>query len=49
MIMKANLFLRLHADGSENPNQSGFAVLTPAEGSPYERDLCGKPSNPLKR
>lgn len=43
---KANLFLRLHADGSENPNESGFAVLTPAEGSPYtKRDLCGKSSN----
>lgn len=36
---KANLFLRLHADGSENPNQSGFAVLTPAEGSPYTKEI----------
>lgn len=36
---KANLFLRLHADGSENPNQSGFAVLTPAEGSPYTKAI----------
>jgi len=36
---KANLFLRLHADGSENPNQSGFAVLTPAEGSPYTQEI----------
>lgn len=36
---KADLFLRLHADGSENPNQSGFAVLTPAEGSPYTKDI----------
>ncbi|MFK4415297.1 N-acetylmuramoyl-L-alanine amidase [Bacillus sp. RC251] len=36
---KANLFLRLHVDGSENPNQSGFAVLTPAEGSPYTKEI----------
>lgn len=36
---KANLFLRLHADGSENPNQSGFAVLTPAKGSPYTKEI----------
>lgn len=36
---KANLFLRLHADGSENPNQSGFAVLTPAEDSPYTKEI----------
>ncbi|PEL95758.1 N-acetylmuramoyl-L-alanine amidase [Bacillus cereus] len=36
---KANLFLRLHADGSENPNQSGFAVLTSAEGSPYTKEI----------
>jgi len=36
---KANLFLRLHADGAENPNQSGFAVLTPAEGSPYTKEI----------
>ncbi|MDJ1477574.1 N-acetylmuramoyl-L-alanine amidase [Bacillus sp. LS15-K4] len=36
---KANLFLRLHADGSANPNQSGFAVLTPAEGSPYTKEI----------
>ncbi len=36
---KANLFLRLHADGSENPNQSGFAVLTPAEGSPFTKEI----------
>ncbi len=36
---KANLFLRLHADGSENPSQSGFAVLTPAEGSPYTKEI----------
>ncbi|MGG0302752.1 N-acetylmuramoyl-L-alanine amidase [Bacillus albus] len=36
---KANLFVRLHADGSENPNQSGFAVLTPAEGSPYTKEI----------
>ncbi|PFE11515.1 N-acetylmuramoyl-L-alanine amidase [Bacillus cereus] len=36
---KANLFLRLHADGSENPNQSGFAVLTPAEGSTYTKEI----------
>ncbi|PGW67214.1 N-acetylmuramoyl-L-alanine amidase [Bacillus thuringiensis] len=36
---KANLFLRLHADGSENPNESGFAVLTPAEGSPYTKEI----------
>lgn len=36
---KANLFLRLHADGSENPNQSGFAVLTPSEGSPYTKEI----------
>lgn len=36
---KVDLFLRLHADGSENPNQSGFAVLTPAEGSPYTKEV----------
>ena len=36
---KANLFLRLHADGSENPNQSGFAVLTPAKESPYTKEI----------
>ncbi|MCW9131848.1 N-acetylmuramoyl-L-alanine amidase [Bacillus paramycoides] len=36
---KANLFLRLHADGSENPNQSGFAVLTPAEGNQYTKEI----------
>ncbi|MBK5434260.1 N-acetylmuramoyl-L-alanine amidase [Bacillus sp. TH25] len=36
---KANLFLRLHADGSENKNQSGFAVLTPAEGNPYTKEI----------
>ncbi|MCP1395287.1 MULTISPECIES: N-acetylmuramoyl-L-alanine amidase [Bacillus cereus group] len=36
---KANLFLRLHADGSENPNESGFAVLTPAEGNPYTKEI----------
>ncbi|PFI36505.1 N-acetylmuramoyl-L-alanine amidase [Bacillus thuringiensis] len=26
-------------DGSENPNQSGFAVLTPAEDSPYTKEI----------
>ncbi|MED1409146.1 MULTISPECIES: N-acetylmuramoyl-L-alanine amidase [Bacillus] len=36
---KANLFLRLHADGSENSNQSGFAVLTPAEGNQYTKEI----------
>ncbi|OKA39296.1 N-acetylmuramoyl-L-alanine amidase [Bacillus cereus] len=36
---KANLLLRPHADGSENPHQSGFAVLTPAEGSPYTKEI----------
>lgn len=36
---KANLFLRLHADGSENPNQSGFAVLTSAEGNQYTKEI----------
>ncbi|MES9667917.1 N-acetylmuramoyl-L-alanine amidase [Bacillus nitratireducens] len=36
---KANLFLRLHADGSENQNQSGFAVLTPAEGNLYTKEI----------
>ncbi|KFM98945.1 N-acetylmuramoyl-L-alanine amidase [Bacillus clarus] len=36
---KANLFLRLHADGSENAGQSGFAVLTPAEGNQYTKEI----------
>ncbi|QUG86057.1 N-acetylmuramoyl-L-alanine amidase [Bacillus nitratireducens] len=36
---KADLFLRLHADGSENQNQSGFAVLTPAEGNLYTKEI----------
>ncbi|MEN1937631.1 N-acetylmuramoyl-L-alanine amidase [Paenibacillus sp. 102] len=36
---QANLFLRLHADGSENPAQKGFAVLTPAEGNTYTKGI----------
>lgn len=32
---KADLFVRLHADGSENPATSGFSVLIPAKESPY--------------
>lgn len=36
---QANLFLRLHADGSESPAQKGFAVLTPAEGSEYTKGI----------
>ncbi|SDY59438.1 N-acetylmuramoyl-L-alanine amidase [Bacillus sp. 166amftsu] len=36
---QANVFLRLHADGSENQAQKGFAVLTPAEGNQYTKDI----------
>ncbi|HEK9100821.1 N-acetylmuramoyl-L-alanine amidase [Bacillus pfraonensis] len=36
---QANLFLRLHADGSENRAQTGFAVLTPAEGNTYTKEI----------
>lgn len=32
---KADLFVRIHADGAEDPNVSGFSVLTPAQNSPY--------------
>lgn len=36
---QADLFLRLHADGSENQAQKGFAVLTPAEGNTYTKEI----------
>ncbi|KEK24496.1 N-acetylmuramoyl-L-alanine amidase [Bacillus gaemokensis] len=36
---QANLFLRLHADGSENPAQKGFAVLAPAEENNYTKGI----------
>lgn len=36
---QADLFLRLHADGSENRAQKGFAVLTPAEGNTYTKGI----------
>lgn len=36
---QADLFLRLHADGSENQAQKGFAVLTPAEGNTYTKGI----------
>ncbi|OAH54544.1 MULTISPECIES: N-acetylmuramoyl-L-alanine amidase [Bacillaceae] len=32
---EADLFVRLHADGSENPATSGFSVLIPAKENPY--------------
>ncbi|MFD3446797.1 N-acetylmuramoyl-L-alanine amidase [Microbacteriaceae bacterium 4G12] len=35
----ANLLLRIHADGSDNPNKKGFAVLTPAEDNPYTKAI----------
>ncbi len=43
---KANLFLRLHADGSENPKRKWICCIdTGRRKSVYERDLCGKSSN----
>ncbi|WP_243524860.1 N-acetylmuramoyl-L-alanine amidase [Bacillus pseudomycoides] len=36
---QADLFLRLHADGSENQAQKGFVVLTPAEGNTYTKGI----------
>ena len=31
----ADLFIRIHADGSTNPKQKGFSVLTPSSKNPY--------------
>ncbi|MEY8349039.1 N-acetylmuramoyl-L-alanine amidase [Bacillus cereus] len=36
---QADLFLRLHADGSENQAQKGFAVLTPAAENTYTKGI----------
>ena len=36
---QANLFLRLHADDSEDQGQKGFAVLAPAEGNTYTKGI----------
>jgi N-acetylmuramoyl-L-alanine amidase len=32
---KADLFVRIHADGAEDPNVTGLSVLTPAQNNPY--------------
>ena len=32
---RADLFIRIHADGSENPNTKGLSVLTPSSNDPY--------------
>lgn len=36
---KADLFVRIHADGAEDPTVSGFSVLTPAANSPYTKEI----------
>ncbi|WP_345240394.1 N-acetylmuramoyl-L-alanine amidase [Pontibacillus salipaludis] len=36
---KADLFIRIHADGSQNPDQSGFSVLVPSKDSTRTRGL----------
>lgn len=36
---KADLFIRIHADGSTNQNVRGLSVLTPAKDSPYTRAI----------
>ncbi|PGZ98134.1 N-acetylmuramoyl-L-alanine amidase [Bacillus pseudomycoides] len=35
----ANLFLRIHADGSENEAQKGFAVLTPSKENTFTKNI----------
>ena len=32
---KADLYIRIHADGSTNPKQTGFSILTPSSKNPY--------------
>lgn len=36
---KADLFIRVHADGSNNPNMSGFHILTPGKNNPYTTEI----------
>jgi N-acetylmuramoyl-L-alanine amidase len=36
---KADLFIRIHADGATNKNVHGLSVLTPAENSPYTKEI----------
>lgn len=35
----ADLFIRLHADGSENTSTKGFSLLVPAKDSPYTKTI----------
>ena len=35
----ADLFIRIHADGATNRNVHGLSVLTPAENSPYTKEI----------
>ncbi|WP_260871828.1 N-acetylmuramoyl-L-alanine amidase [Bacillus sp. X1(2014)] len=35
----ADLFIRIHADGATNRNVHGLSVLTPAESSPYTKEI----------
>lgn len=36
---EADLFLRIHADGAESSEVSGFSVLTPGEGNDYTENI----------
>lgn len=36
---KADLFIRLHADGSENPATKGFSILVPGKDNPYTSSI----------
>lgn len=36
---QADLFIRVHADGSENPNTKGFSVLVPGVNNPYTTNI----------
>ncbi|MCI2254788.1 N-acetylmuramoyl-L-alanine amidase [Domibacillus sp. PGB-M46] len=41
---KADLFVRLHADGSENPDTKGFSILIPSSENPYTKPIVDRSS-----
>lgn len=45
---QADLFIRLHADGSENPETRGFSILVPDSASPYTSAIASKSEQAAK-
>ncbi|MGG0657560.1 N-acetylmuramoyl-L-alanine amidase family protein [Rummeliibacillus pycnus] len=35
----SELFIRVHADGAENPNAKGFSIITPSNNNPYTKGV----------